>query len=297
MPAKTKPTKPRLFRVGHRRRTFNRKTRVAENVTRAQNETEAKKQIARQRGVVEVLRVLPLDSGFRIVAEGEVTRPAALETGPDLPDTLAERRETAARSLNDPNKLYKFKYELVPLGSLKTSHDDNFNIRQDYPQELQPRQRDRAASKLQIGQIANTLSPEALLTDVQQLDRGPAIVGPDKAVESGNGRVMALRLARAQVPERWQDYQDTLRGQLDTFGFTLDEYNKIADPVLVRERLTPVNRPAFAAEANQSAVLTMSPLEQALQDSQRVSPAALQALVIPQQSTASYIIPRGGPSE
>ncbi len=193
---------------------------------------------------------------------------------------IGKGRNTFAQSLADPNVRYQFEYQLIPLDRLITSHDDNLNINPEFPSKLQPRLRDRAASKLQIGKIANTLSPDALLADIQQLDRGPAIIGPDKVVESGNGRVMALRAARSSVPDRWALYQKALASRIDDYGFTAAELSKVKDPVLVRQRVTQLDRAKFAAEANQSAVLTMWPLEQALQDAKRISPNLVAGITV-----------------
>ena len=138
--------------------------------------------------------------------------------------------------------------------------------------------RDRVASRLQIEQMAKSLNPEALLVDVGTLDRGPMIVGPDNVVESGNGRVLALTRTSLDYPQQLRIYQERLRAILPTYGLTLADIEHIKDPVLVRERQGNVDRAAFAAEANQSAVLGMSPLEHALQDAGRISDAAVAQL-------------------
>src|SRR3989337_1312397 len=89
----------------------------------------------------------------------------------------------------DPNKRYSLRYKLVGLDHLEPSHTDALGPNPHFPPDLQPRLRDRAASRLQIRRMAEGLNADALLHDLGVLDRGPMIVGPDMAVESGNGRV------------------------------------------------------------------------------------------------------------
>jgi hypothetical protein len=69
-----------------------------------------------------------------------------------------------------------------------------------YDPALQPRQRDRAASQQQVREIASRLDPERLGVS-SEADRGAPIIGDDGMVESGNGRVMAIRAAYRENAE------------------------------------------------------------------------------------------------
>ena len=159
------------------------------------------------------------------------------------------------------------RYELVEAPSLITSDHPQ------YPQALQPRQRTRLASRAQVEGIARDLNPE-LLGRSATADTGAPIVGPDNAVESGNGRVMGLRRAYEAFPDRAQAYKDFLGTQgFDPAGMT--------HPVLIRRRLTdmtPDDRAAFTKEANTPAVMQMSAAEQALSDAPKLDAATLQHL-------------------
>jgi len=164
--------------------------------------------------------------------------------------------------------------KLVELSDLLTSD------KAGYPPELQPRQRtDRAASDMQVREIARDLHPE-MLGESATADTGAPIVGPDNTVESGNGRVMALRQAYdAQTPSA-----DAYRGWLEARGH---DTKGMTQPVLVRERVTPMSaedRRAFTAEANQSATAQMSAVERA-----NVDARALNATVLSQLSAGSDI--------
>jgi predicted ABC-type ATPase len=147
---------------------------------------------------------------------------------------------------------------IVELDSLLTSD------RAGYPQELQPRQRGaRAASTEQIRDIANNLQPE-LLGFAPEADRGAPIIGPDAAVESGNGRVMALRAVYETIPAKAAAYKTFL----ESIGLDLKGFKQ---PVLVRVRQTPLEaaeRRAFTVEANQSSTMSLSAVERAQADAQ-----------------------------
>jgi hypothetical protein len=59
----------------------------------------------------------------------------------------------------------------------------------------------KAAPRVQVERIAANLDPGLLLEDFHSLDRGAPIIGQDKAVESGNGRVMAIARAARLHPD------------------------------------------------------------------------------------------------
>ena len=259
--------------------------RREEKLISATTPKEAERTVKAMRGVirVEAIRAPDAGPGAGSLATGRQVSPTLpdapitpdaprrREKAPDAARRAAVGRNTTALSIADPRNSYTFKFRVIDLGSLITSHLDNLETNPDVPQELQPRLRDRAGSRSQIDKLAKTLEPKALLTDTQQIDSGTPIIGPDSIVESGNGRVMALRRAVDQYPKRAADYLAQLRLSLENFGFNAKDTEGMAFPVLVRERVTKLDRAKFAAEANTSAVLTMSPLEQAIQDAGRLS--------------------------
>ena len=111
------------------------------------------------------------------------------------------------------------------------------------------------------------------------------IIGDDLVVESGNGRILALRKASQDFPEQYAKYKKMLESMADRFGINKSELAKINNPVLVRERTSKVDRVKFAAEANVGAVMAMSPYEQALQDSGRLSPNVIGNLEVGEEQT------------
>lgn len=142
-------------------------------------------------------------------------------------------------------------YRVVDLDSLTPARD-----------EFQPRDRSRSGSDEQIAEIAARLDAVRLLPSTEA-DRGAPIVGQDMMVESGNGRVMALRRASEQHPDRYQAYVEAL-GQA---GFEIPE--GVRRPALVavrRNDFTPEQRRAFVTEANDSGTMRMAASEQAGRD-------------------------------
>jgi len=181
---------------------------------------------------------------------------------------------------SDLDKSYEFRYKVLSLDDVITSHTENMGPNPDYPKELQPRIRDRAASRVQVDRMAANLNPRALLHDTGFLDTGPMIVGSDNVVESGNGRTIALRKTIEDHPDKYELYKGMLSKMAERYGISQTEIAGIDKPVLVRERITPVDRVAFTAEANIGAVMSMSPHEQALQDAGRLSDTVIQTLEV-----------------
>jgi len=160
---------------------------------------------------------------------------------------------------------------VVEAAELKTSADAG------YTKELQPRQRERAASQAQIRDIVANLDPQRL-GDTTRADTGAPIVGPDAMVESGNGRVLALRQVYAEGGAAAQRYREFLESQ----GIDVSQYK---EPVLIRQRtseLAPAERQAFTVEANQSGMLAMGATERALSDRALMTPDLLEAIKNPE---------------
>lgn len=203
--------------------------------------------------------------------QARATKAAERAANPPAPRTARRRQPTTEAFGADPNRRYTFRYRLVSLDSLITSNTDTGAINPAYDPTLQPRQRDRAASQRQIEQVARNLVPESYLWDFRQLDKGAPIIGSDSQVESGNGRTLALRRARQDFPEQYARYQEALKERARELGIPARELAAVESPVLVRERITEVDRAAFAREANAPPVLQMSTLETALSDRRRIS--------------------------
>lgn len=160
-------------------------------------------------------------------------------------------------------------YALMDAADLITSHDEGLRKNPLYPPELQPRERDRAASEMQVSGIVQKLDPARLGLSADAANGAP-IVGADGLVESGNARTIALKRVYQAGGQKSEDYKQFLRDNASQFGIPPGAIDGMAKPVLVRVRSTPVNRAEFARQANASTVAAMAPSEQAKSDSNRI---------------------------
>lgn len=167
------------------------------------------------------------------------------------------------------------RYKVVEADQLITSHNEQGKVNPDFPQELQPRQRNRAASRDWISKNAGKLDPE-LLAESRLASNGAPIIGSDNIVESGNGRVLLIRQAYNNSVKGLQ-YQQWLEQNAQRFGLDPQQISQMKQPVLVRERLTDIDRPAFTREANESSIATMSQSEQAINDANKLTTNILTA--------------------
>ncbi|WP_066018203.1 hypothetical protein, partial [Endozoicomonas atrinae] len=164
-------------------------------------------------------------------------------------------------------------YALYEQSDLIASHNDTGRINPDYPAELQPRDRARQASETQIRGIASKLNPKKLGAN-PLASSGAPIIGSDRVVESGNGRVSAIRKAYRNHPERSAAYRQYLKDNAKAFGLKPGDVDGFKEPVLVRQRqgkLDTEDRVSFTKEANKPETATMSPAEKAKLDAARIT--------------------------
>ena len=168
-------------------------------------------------------------------------------------------------------------YALMDVGDLTTSHDENLRSSPNYPAELQPRERERAASEMQVSGIVQKLDPARLGLSADAATGAP-IVGADGLVESGNARTIALKRVYSTTDGKGDSalgskahtYREFLKTNAAQFGIAPESVDAMAKPVLVRVRSTPVNRAEFARQANASTVAQMSSSETAKSDADRM---------------------------
>lgn len=175
------------------------------------------------------------------------------------PEAFVQANARPGRVYDADGNSVGVRYEVVDADSLITSNRDDLSINPDFPQELQPRDRSRAMSQDQITGIAANLQPERLGFS-SDASTGAPVVGPDGLVESGNGRVLALRRAYQQGGIPSENYLNYLRSQnFDVEG--------IRNPVLVARRVTDLeDRVSFVTAANRSTAMRLGAAEQALSD-------------------------------
>lgn len=208
-----------------------------------------------------------------------------VETGIDeTADIAVGGRQVRTVFGKDPAIVYRVRYKVVPLETLIPSHLDNFAENPAFPQNLQPRGRDRVAAQQQVIRNAARLEAAALITDIPALNKGAPIVGRDNLVESGNGRVLMMRRAKALHPDRWQAYQARLAESVSEYGINMSILESMDNPVLVRERLTDVDRVQFVRDATEGG-LDLSPLEKSQDDAKLLSDDAIGRLQVAPNET------------
>lgn len=138
-------------------------------------------------------------------------------------------------------------FAIVEVSSLSVSNELNGAINELYPQELQPRDRTSPASVEAVHANSNRLNLSQLSNSATS-DSGSPIIGDDRVVESGNGRVMAMR--KAYYEGRAQSYRERLEQTAEQFGIDADVVSTMTAPVLVRVRLTELDRAQFAIDSN-----------------------------------------------
>lgn len=114
------------------------------------------------------------------------------------------------------------------------------------------------------------LDPE-LLGDSPKAADGAPIIGPDGVVESGNGRVIALKRGYEQDHPNMEVYKGWIWDNRERFGLSEHQLgvhgiHYDAEPILVRIRTSDVDRAKFAREANVAGQAAMSAMERALDD-------------------------------
>jgi len=178
-----------------------------------------------------------------------------------------------------------FKVKLMDANDIITSNDPyspTFARDPKYPTVKQPRDRfgDPATAveeKQSLVDMARKLRADDLIDDTSRMDSGMPVIG-EYHVESGNKRIMAIKLARKDYPEVYNEYlfgnKDKkvrgLRNRLEEYGIAktqLDQFDLTEQiPVLVRERQTILPNDAispYVVDANKSGLETFSAFEEA----------------------------------
>ena len=233
------------------------------------------------RGQAEMFQILdPWGSRCRDPLTGRWTSKEDCPEIPTDPYTIEGKELTWAISPVGIRR-YDFVYKVVEAKSLIPSHDPmTFEPTPAFPQELQPRLRERAAPRVQVERIAATLDPGLLLEDYHATDRGAPIVGRDMVVESGNGRAMAIIRASTEHPEVYAEYKGALLVIAPRYGLDPKAIEKMKVPVLVRERVTEVVRTEFVSEANATSSISRSTVEIARTDADNVTTEMLYELSV-----------------
>lgn len=212
------------------------------------------------------------ETGVPSTSQNSVPGSNLVGTGNDFTSSFYRGPEMplgrSAVALTERGTEIPVRWALVEAGDLVTSHGNDLVKNPDYPAELQPRDRGRAASEQQIASIENAIKPQ-LLGESPKASDGAPIVGKDGVVESGNARTIALR--RAYDSGKAEGYRTWLAANVEKVGIAPKELAGMKRPVLVRVgEEGAYDRAEFARQANESPLAAMSQTEQAAADAARL---------------------------
>lgn len=185
-------------------------------------------------------------------------------------NSLAAEDRTAwgaeGETYTNDNKPIAYRWAVVPAESLIVSHDSYGNANPAYPQEMQPRDRTRATSQLQIGKMAKNLNP-ALLENSPTAQNGAPIVRGDGVVIGGNARAQAISSAYQNGSA--DNYSNYIFDHAEEFGIDPDHIPE--NPVLIRVPKGDANWSQLASSLNTSTTTSYSAVESAENDASKIS--------------------------
>lgn len=205
-----------------------------------------------------------------------------LDTGkvPAMGEPIHGIKGTETTVVTDSGKEIRVRYRVVPASRVITSHDaETMTPNKAYPQELQPRDRQRVSIQEQVTTMANELRP-ADLGAGRNLNQGAPIIRKDGVVLNGNGRAMAIQKARAMKGKSATAYNKYLVQHAQEFGFTQDVVKGLNKPMLVREVVDDIDADTMQDIIGSTAGGSrMGASEQAKADAKKIKPRDLEAYV------------------
>lgn len=211
--------------------------------------------------------VLPTESGPGL--ETLATPAAAAQD--DSPEGLRGR---VAIARTPDNQETQVQYRVVDARNLITSFDPQAS------KFLQDRNTDKKTSQELRNSIRDRVRPDELVTDHPGADVGAPIVGRDDEdaesrpeVEIGHHRAWAIRDGYAKGT--MATYRDALVAGADRFGLNPEVVASMEQPVLVRERITPLprsSREKWANRGNVARAADKSDAEKAVTDAKFMGP-------------------------
>lgn len=143
----------------------------------------------------------------------------------------------SATVTTDSGKEIHTRYVVLPVKKVITSNQpETMAVNKKYPQELQPRDRQRVSMQDQVNQMAGNLRPEDL-TESRNLNQGAPIVRDDGIVLNGNGRALAIKTAFKR--KKGGAYRDYILNHGEEYGLSKEDIARLKSAngsmMLVRE--------------------------------------------------------------
>lgn len=104
-----------------------------------------------------------------------------------------------------------------------------------YPQQYQPRNRNRLGMVAQVEDMSNQLNPSAVVDQTGNVNMGAPVINSKGVVLNGNGRTMAIRKAYSKDNKSAQAYKQYLKDNAEKLGLDPTVVDKIKNPMIVRQ--------------------------------------------------------------
>lgn len=182
--------------------------------------------------------------------------------------------------VTDSGKEIRVRYRAVPASRVITSHDAETMVpNKAYPQELQPRDRQRVSMQEQVTTMANELRP-ADLGAGRNLNQGAPIIRKDGVVLNGNGRAMAIQKATAAGGDKATAYRKYIFEHSKEFGLSRVNLAQVRKYMLVREVVDDIDADTMQDIIGSTAGGSrMGASEQAKADAKKIKPRDLDSYV------------------
>lgn len=182
--------------------------------------------------------------------------------------------------ITDSGKEIRVRYRVVPASRVITSHDaETMTPNKAYPQELQPRDRQRVSMQEQVTTMANELRP-ADLGAGRNLNQGAPIIRKDGVVLNGNGRAMAIQKATAAGGDKATAYRKYIFEHSKEFGLSRSNLAQLRRYMLVREVVDDIDADMMQDIIGSTAGGSrMGASEQAKADAKKIKPRDLDSYV------------------
>ena len=172
--------------------------------------------------------------------EGTKNLNAAPKSSP-MGEPIHGIKGTETTVVTDSGKEIRVRYLVVPASRVITSHDaETMTPNKAYPQELQPRDRQRVSMQEQVTTMANELRP-ADLGAGRNLNQGAPIIRKDGVVLNGNGRAMAIQKATAAGGDKATAYRKYIFEHSKEFGLSRVNLAQVRKYMLVREVVNDID--------------------------------------------------------
>jgi hypothetical protein len=185
--------------------------------------------------------------------------------------------QTAIRIPGNP-AAYQARYALRELADLQPSHNPaNLQPNPAYGLTNDRNYADPRNAERILKQVSE-FDPEYLTSESPTAENGAPIVDTSGNVYAGNSRAITLGRVYSGRPDAALAYRNSLTAKAPQYGLDPQQIARMKQPVLVRELAAPLDRTGAqqaVTDMNKVGTAALTPAEQAIADSRRMSGSAL----------------------